>query len=77
MSTIFANDALYCPYCHHDFEDSHLLGQGNDTTDCPACGREFDYSIDASVSSPTRVTYASYSEPGVLQQIAQSIRTNQ
>lgn len=77
MSTIFAHDALYCPYCRFRFEDSPFLGQGNDTTDCPACGREFDYSIDASVTAPPRATYASYAEPGVLQQIAQSIRTNQ
>lgn len=45
MSAVSSNDALICPYCRHDFEDSHLLGEGNDTEDCPACGKEFDYSV--------------------------------
>ena len=53
MTETDSEDTILCPYCGYDDRDDRYAGEGEYEFTCSSCGKEYDCSIEVSISYST------------------------
>ena len=53
MTQTDSEDTILCPYCGHDDRDDRNQWEGEHEFTCSSCGKEYDCSIEISISYST------------------------
>lgn len=51
--SLLNNSCMICPYCGHEDPESWEFGEDSNEAECGVCGREFDLSVNRSVTYST------------------------